>query len=168
MTIVIRAARSEDDTALRDLDLATWSWDVSPAPAPPRTRPFFAPEDDPADVLVAVDGEALAGYVRLGPALPLESSRHVLEVKGLAVGPAHVRRGIGRALIEAAVQEATARRARRLTLRVLGPNVGARALYAACGFVEEGRLHEEFLLAGRYVDDVLMARDLTEAVAGRG
>jgi RimJ/RimL family protein N-acetyltransferase len=65
------------------------------------------------------------------------------------------------ALVDAAVREARARGARRLTLRVLGPNMAARGLYEAAGFVVEGVLPEEFLLDGRYVDDVLMALDLT-------
>ncbi|MYW00343.1 GNAT family protein, partial [Streptomyces sp. SID3343] len=53
------------------------------------------------------------------------------------------------------------RGARRITLRVLGGNASARALYRSCGFVIEGVLEGEFLIAGRYVDDVLMALDVT-------
>ena len=59
-----------------------------------------------------------------------------------------------------AVAEATRRGARKLGLRVLGGNAGARALYTACGFVVEGVLLDEFRLGGRFVDDVLMARPL--------
>jgi ribosomal protein S18 acetylase RimI-like enzyme len=160
VTPLIRPATAADDAVLRGLDAATWSWDVSPAPAPPPGRPFFGEGDDPADVLVAVVGGAVAGYVKLGPSLPLASNRHVLEVKGLAVDPADQGSGLGRALLEAAAVEAAARGARRLTLRVLGPNAAARALYGRCGFVVEGVLRGEFLLDGRYVDDVLMAREL--------
>ena len=58
------------------------------------------------------------------------------------------------------MREAASRGARRLTLRVLGPNAVARGLYEACGFTVEGVLREEFLLDGRYVDDVLMALEL--------
>jgi RimJ/RimL family protein N-acetyltransferase len=36
----------------------------------------------------------------------------------------------------------------------------ARRLYARCGFVEEGVLRDEFVLDGRFVDDVFMARFL--------
>ena len=112
-------------------------------------------------MLVADLGTGIVGYVMLGAALPLESSRHVLEIQGLAVDPAHARRGIGRLLLMAAVKEATTRGARRLTLRVLGSNKAARALYEGCGFRVEGVLPEEFLLGGRYVDDVLMGLSLT-------
>jgi len=47
---------------------------------------------------------------------------------------------------------------------VLGHNVGARRLYERCGFVPEGVLRGEFLLEGRYVDDVLVACDLVAPV----
>ena len=85
------------------------------------------------------------------------SHAHVLMVAGLGVDPEAQGRGVGRALVEAAVAEARARGARKLTLRVLGGNVTARRLYERCGFVVEGVLAREFLLDGEYADDVFMA-----------
>jgi ribosomal protein S18 acetylase RimI-like enzyme len=161
--VTIRPASEHDDAALRALDRATWSSDVTPAPQRPPEMPFFGPEVTPQDVLVAVVDDAVAGYVMLVPAHRIESGRHVLSIGGLAVDPGRHRQGLGRLLISAAAREATARGARRLTLRVLGPNARARALYESCGFEVEGRLRGEFLLDGRYVDDVLMALDLDPA-----
>lgn len=43
---------------------------------------------------------------------------------------------------------------------MLGHNTPARKLYEAEGFAVEGVLPEEFLLDGKYVDDVLMGRAL--------
>jgi ribosomal protein S18 acetylase RimI-like enzyme len=160
--VTIRAATEDDDPALAALDQLTWSWQSSPAPAPPPGTRFFDPgAGRPEDVLVAESGGAVVGYVHLGPPTPVPSNRHVLMVRGLAVDPARRGEGIARRLVDAAVREARARRARRITLRVLAPNAAARGLYEAAGFVVEGVLREEFLLDGRYVDDVLMARDLT-------
>ena len=99
--------------------------------------------------------------MKLGQALPIAASRHVLEIKGLSVSVAHRRRGVGRALVLAAIAAAREAGALRLTLRVLSHNTDARSLYAACGFEVEGVLRGYFLLDGRYVDDVLMALDLT-------
>jgi ribosomal protein S18 acetylase RimI-like enzyme len=158
---VIRPATADDDAALRALDAATWAWWVTPGPDRPPGKPFFGVGEVPADVLVAEEGGEIVGYVALGPPTRLESNRHVMGVRGLAVAPDHQSRGIGRTLLEAAAAEAGARGARRLRLRVLSANTGARALYESCGFVVEGVLRDEFLLDGRYVDDVLMARDLT-------
>jgi ribosomal protein S18 acetylase RimI-like enzyme len=160
MGVTIRPASEQDGDALRALDQATWSWDVSPAPPPPPEKRFFSKESGPDNVLVAMTDGVVAGYVKLARALPLESNRHVLEVMGIAVDPAQQRRGVGRLLIAAAAREASARGARRLRLRVLGPNTAARAFYESCGFKVEGVLRAEFLLDGRYVDDVLMALDL--------
>ncbi len=97
----------------------------------------------------------------LGPWLELESSRHVLEVKGLAVDPGRRREGIGALLLDAAVARAREEGRRRLVLRVLSTNEGARRLYEAGGFELEGTLRAAFLIDGAYVDDLLMARDLT-------
>jgi ribosomal protein S18 acetylase RimI-like enzyme len=162
MAAAIRLAREDDDRALRALDVASWSPDVTPAAEWAHDRAFFGPDSRPDDVLVAVVDGHVAGYAQLGRALPLDSNSHVLELKGLAVEPAHHRRGIGRLLLDAAVRAAKERGARRLTLRVLAPNAVARALYEAAGFRVEGVLRGEFRLAGRYVDDVLMALDLSE------
>lgn len=152
----VRVAQIEDGTALAALDRATWSPLVSPGPVPPQDRPFFgalAPES----ALVAEEGGAVAGYIVLEPPTPLASNAHVLHVAGLAVDPEHQRRGIARTLLEAGIDRARERGARRVTLRVLAPNTGARALYERCGFVVEGVLRGEFRRDGRDIDDVLMA-----------
>lgn len=158
--VVIRAARAADDAALQRIDAATWSSAVSPAPPPRDARSFF--DATTADeVLVAEFESQVAGYVELGRFYKLEASAHVLELKGLAVDPGQQRRGIGRLLIDAAIDAARRRKARRIVLRVLESNPTARRLYEKCGFEVEGILHEQFLLNDRYVDDVFMALDLT-------
>jgi len=159
---VVRPARAGDEQALARLDRATWTTLTSPAPPPPREWSFFNERVEIREVLVALVDDEVVGYVRLGRATPLAASDHVLMIAGLAVDPALQRQGVGRALLEAAEAEARARGARRLTLRVLARNDGARRLYERAGFVVEGVLREEFLLDGDYVDDVLMALDLTE------
>ena len=62
------------------------------------------------------------------------------------------------------MQECSRLGARKVTLRVLGHNVGARRLYERCGFLPEGVLWGEFLLEDRLVDDVLMARHLAAQI----
>ena len=113
-----------------------------------------------ADVLVAEHDGVVAGYVRLGEGFGIPAHRHVVVIDGLAVDPDRQRLGIARQLVEAAVAEARRRGARKVTLRVLGPNTGARRVYERCGFVVEGVLRGEFHVDGVDVDDVLMARPL--------
>lgn len=136
--IEVRRAEPEDDAVLAGIDDATWSATVSPAPVPPPGRSFFGDHTGPEDVLVAVLDGVVVGYVAVGNTIPLATHAHVLELRGLAVNPSAARRGIGRRLVEAAVGEAVERGARKVTLRVLGSNAGARRLYAACGFAVEG------------------------------
>jgi ribosomal protein S18 acetylase RimI-like enzyme len=160
--VTVRPARPEDERALRDIDEATWTADVSPAPRPPAGTALFGERIRPADVLVAEIDGVVAGYAVVSRSTMLASNAHVLEIRGLAVGPGHQGRGAGRRLVEASVESARARGARKLSLRVLGFNTRARQLYESCGFHVEGILRAEFCLAGRYVDDVLMARDLNQ------
>jgi ribosomal protein S18 acetylase RimI-like enzyme len=142
------------------IDRATWTTATSPSPSPADGAPFFGARTAPGDVLVAEVEGAVAGYISIRPATELQASSHVQHVTGLAVDPALQGRGVGRSLVEAAVAEAGRRGARRLTLRVLGPNTAARRLYESCGFVVEGVLRGEFHLDGEDIDDILMARTL--------
>ncbi|HUC17718.1 MAG TPA: GNAT family N-acetyltransferase [Acetobacteraceae bacterium] len=61
------------------------------------------------------------------------------EVLTLAVAVAAQRRGLGRALLAAAMARAQAKGARRILLEVSERNETARALYGAAGFAEIGR-----------------------------
>jgi RimJ/RimL family protein N-acetyltransferase len=154
---VIRPATPDDEPALRRLDRDNWSTLHSPAPLPPGDRPF-----ETAGVLVAELQDGIAGYVKLGPVLAIKANEHVLEIKGLTVDARHRGHGMGKALMHAAIRQAREAGARKLTLRVLGHNPHARAVYEACGFQVEGVLRDFFLLDGRYVDDVLMSLALTD------
>ncbi|MFD0025121.1 GNAT family N-acetyltransferase [Streptomyces sp. NPDC058382] len=162
----LRPSALSDGTALGELDRATWSTlhAVQPRPQPPYP-PFFDDRHRPEDFLVAEAtdraGEpSLAGYIRLVPPTPLACNAHVRQIQGLAVADWARGRGIARDLLRAAMTVARSQGANRMTLRVLGHNEPARALYASEGFAVEGVLPGEFFLGGRYVDDVLMGRPL--------
>ncbi|WP_328539177.1 GNAT family N-acetyltransferase [Streptomyces sp. NBC_00344] len=159
----VRVAVLADGEALAALDRETWSTlhAVQPRPRPPYP-PFFDGGSAPGDHLVAELDGVLAGYIRLVPATPLICNAHVRQIQGLAVALPARGRGVGRALLRGALAEAGRQGATRITLRVLGHNTPARALYASEGFAVEGVLPGEFRLAGRYVDDVLMGRSLTD------
>ncbi|MFE1247964.1 GNAT family N-acetyltransferase [Streptomyces sp. NPDC058735] len=158
--VTIRAARSADDEALALIDRLTWSTRHAVMPRPAPDEPFFDARHLPEDHLVAESGGVLLGYVRLVPPTGLAVNEHVRQIQGLAVLDTARGKGVGRALVRAAVDAARREGARRITLRVLAHNTPARELYASEGFAVEGVLPEEFLLDGAYVDDVLMGRFL--------
>ena len=111
--ITIRTATLEDEPALAAIHLATWTSDVSPWPTPTPGSPFFDPSMSVEDILVAVDGDGLVvGYVVLEQSDP-PSRRHVIDIGGLAVEPRRQRTGAGRALVQAAIEAARERGARK-------------------------------------------------------
>ncbi|MBB4884648.1 GNAT family N-acetyltransferase [Streptomyces netropsis] len=175
---VIRPATHADDEVLAELDRRAWSplHAVKPRPRAPY-EPFFDARHPPEHLLVAeaaeteegaageggraaATGPRLVGYIRLAPATRLVCNAHVRQIQGLVVDDRFRGRGVARAMLRAACAEARRQGALRVTLRVLGHNAPARALYASEGFAVEGVLPGEFLLDGAYVDDVLMGRTL--------
>jgi ribosomal protein S18 acetylase RimI-like enzyme len=157
--LTIRKATDADGDRLVEIDRRTWAPHVSPAPEPPPAGTLFWSErNNPDDVFVAESNTGIVGYVKIAHPTPFPSTDHVWHVTGLAVDPSAQGGGVGRTLMEAAVEEARSRGARRLTLRVFGPNERARRLYERLGFEVEGVLRSEFRVGeNEYVDDYMMA-----------
>lgn len=161
----VRVAVRDDGAQLAELDRRSWSplHDVHPHPAPPG-KPFFDETHLPVQYLVAELDEpavpGVVGFIRVVQPFGLETTAHVREIQGLLVDKRARRRGVAQALLEAACERAHEEGARRVRLHVLGHNTPARRMYEAAGFSVEGVLPEQFLLDGRYVDDVLMGRRL--------
>jgi ribosomal protein S18 acetylase RimI-like enzyme len=76
----------------------------------------------------------------------------------MGVHPSFQRKGIGSKLLAFMENWAKEQGIKKLSLRVLATNPGEFALYKANGFKEEGRLVGEFLLDGKFVDDILMCK----------
>jgi RimJ/RimL family protein N-acetyltransferase len=108
-----------------------------------------------AAVYVAEDGEHIVGRLSLARD-PHPASAHVADL-GLMVAASHRRRGIGRALLEAAAQWARTSGVRKLELHVLPHNAAAIALYEDFGFRREGVRTGHYHVHGRDLDAILMA-----------
>jgi [ribosomal protein S18]-alanine N-acetyltransferase len=91
--------------------------------------------------LVAFEGDEVVGYAGLSVGA---GEAHVLTV---AVVPSRRRRGHGRRLVSALLQEAVARGATAVTLEVRASDVSAQQLYRRAGFVAAG------VRPGYYQDD---------------
>jgi ribosomal protein S18 acetylase RimI-like enzyme len=81
--------------------------------------------------LVAWEGSEPLGHAHLELGDPPE-------LQDVAVRPEHRRRGVARALTDAAEREARARGVERLRVTVSIDNAAAQALYRACGYVDTG------------------------------
>jgi RimJ/RimL family protein N-acetyltransferase len=108
-----------------------------------------------AAVFVAEDGDRIVGRLSLSrDAHP--ASRHVADL-GLMVAVSHRRRGVGTAMLEAAVAWAGEAGIRKLELHVFPWNEPALALYETFGFVREGYRKRHYERGGELVDAILMA-----------
>jgi ribosomal protein S18 acetylase RimI-like enzyme len=66
-------------------------------------------------------------------------------------------RGVGRALLEAAIERSRAQGLHKLCLEVFAANAAALALYRRCGFAEEGRRVKQYRRAsGELWDSIVM------------
>jgi RimJ/RimL family protein N-acetyltransferase len=108
-----------------------------------------------AAVFVAESGGEIVGRLSLArdshPASP-----HVADL-GLMVAAGHRRQGIGRALLERAVEWARDQGIEKLELHVFPYNEPAIRLYEQFGFEREGLRRGHYRRGGELVDAVLMA-----------
>jgi RimJ/RimL family protein N-acetyltransferase len=161
--VIIRRAEPGDAQGLADLGDAVGSepegWLVT-------TNGWRSPADERrylrairryahAAVFVAEDEGEIVGRLSIArdqhPA-----SRHVADL-GLIVAATHRRRGIGTALLNAAVEWARASDVLKLELHVFPWNEGAIILYERFGFEREGYRHAHYRRGEEYVDAILMA-----------
>lgn len=127
MSLEIRLARASDVDALLAIEHAAFAGDRLS-----RRSLRQLVEARSAIVLVAVSGDAVAGYCLL----LLRSGSRIARLYSIAVAPG--RKGIGRPLLERAEGAARARGAGELRLEVRADNARAVALYERCGYVAFG------------------------------
>ena len=85
---------------------------------------------------------------------------HIGHVVAMMVRDPAQRQGIGRALLDAMIDEAGGARLEILTLTVTDGNSNAVSLYERAGFARFGTLHKAIKLGDRYHDKIHMAKHL--------
>lgn len=95
--------------------------------------------NDDSVVFLAIDSRSGAGlgFVQLYPSFSSIAARRVWILNDLFVAPKARRRGIGRALLNAARDHGVFTGAKRLILSTAATNREARALYVSCGYKQE-------------------------------
>jgi putative acetyltransferase len=109
---------------------------------------------DAAVFVAEIEGEIVGRLSLSRDAHP--ASRHVADL-GLMVDARFRRRGVGRALLEAAVSWARRNDVSKLELHVFPWNTAAIALYESFGFEREGYRKGHYLRTDGYADAILMA-----------
>lgn len=139
--LVIRPATPADRTGF--LDAALRAWLDAYEELLPREQVEAAPamlerafEKRGAELVLAVLNGVVVGFYSLGSASDPGERNYLWHVY---VDPRAQRRGVGRALTEAALVELAARGETKAWLDVLSGNAKARAFYRALGWEEVGR-----------------------------
>jgi len=113
--------------------------------------------------LVATDGGTLLGYAYASVYRARPGYRYTVE-DSVYVSPAVIGRGIGRQLMTRLI-DACEHRGYRQMLAVIGDsaNTASIQLHRACGFIHSGTLRSVGLKFGRWIDSVIMQRELGES-----
>ena len=107
-------------------------------------------------VFGAFSEDELVGVCGLGRE-PSLKQRHAGFIRSMYVAPSFRRRGIGRQLLQAAFDRATAwPDVEQLTLAVTAINTVAVALYERAGFVPYGRAPRSLRIGAEYLDEIHM------------
>ncbi|SDY68059.1 phosphinothricin acetyltransferase [Micromonospora pattaloongensis] len=115
-------------------------------------------------LLIADDGE-VAGYAYAAPWRPKPAYRHTVE-DSIYLAPGHTGKGLGRALLAALLDRCGAAGARQVIAVITDSgDPGSLTLHRRLGFVDAGRLTAVGFKHGRWIDTLLLQRDLTDATA---
>jgi ribosomal protein S18 acetylase RimI-like enzyme len=146
MGVSVRYARPDDRAFITALGESSSAETLSPLrPAPPHAtalafRKLLAYCDErPANVMLIgeLDGRRAGMSIIMFDLLDEVTQREQAFVAYMAVAPEHRRRGVARALLEAAEEEARRRGLSHISLMVTEASAPARALYAQAGFSDE-------------------------------
>ena len=111
-----------------------------------------------AAVFVAEAPEGIVGRLSLARD-PHPASPHVADL-GLMVSASHRRRGVGRVLLERAVEWARESGVTKLELHVFPHNEPAIRLYERFGFEREGLRRRHYVRDGEQLDAIVMALEV--------
>ena len=126
------------------------------------TRRFEALMDGRFPYFVAVLEGRVAGYAYAGPYRPRPAYRFTVE-NSVYLQPAIHRRGIGQQLLQRLIAECEASGFRQM-IAVIGDSANAASIgvHARCGFEMIGTHPNVGLKFGRWLDTVMMQRELGE------
>jgi len=150
---VVRQARPADGRAQAKLFAAVAAERDGIATEPPvdidKRAALFARGAD-ASIVAVADGRIIGD-------IHVEASRHGFGEFGMLVARDWRGRGVGTALVRAAIELARSQGLHKLCLEVFPHNAAGVALYAKCGFVEEGRRIKQYRRAnGELWDSIVM------------
>ena len=166
MTLSIRPAKNTDIPAITRIyahavEHGTASFELKPPDEREMARRLADLMAKGFPYLVAESGGTLSGYAYCGPYRARPAYRHTVENSVYVAHDMH-RRGVGRVLL-AALIEASAATGFRQMIAVIGDSpkqAASISLHEAAGFRHVGILQDVGFKHGRWLDSVLMQREL--------
>lgn len=168
MPLIIRDATLEDaEDILAIYNFAaintTAVWTDGPADLDSRRDWIRARQEAGYPVLVAMKGRDVIGFASFGDFRPFPGYRHTVE-NSVYVDGRHHRAGIGRSLVAALIQRATALNKHAMIAGIEARNAASIGLHASLGFIEVARMPEVGCKFGRWLDLVFMQKQLASDV----
>jgi phosphinothricin acetyltransferase len=164
MPLVVRDATLEDaEDILAIYNYAavhtTAVWTDGPADLASRRAWMSARQEAGYPVLVAMKGRDVVGFASFGDFRPFPGYRHTVE-NSIYVDQRLHRAGIGRSLMIALIERATLLNKHIMVAAIEGSNSASIALHESFGFAEVGRMPEVGCKFGRWLDMVLLQKQL--------
>jgi L-amino acid N-acyltransferase YncA len=143
----------------------TATFELVPPDRAEMTRRYRALMDGGYPYFVAVLDSRVAGYAYAGAYRPRPAYRFTVE-NSIYLDPSFHRRGIGMALLQRLIVECEARGFRQM-IAVIGDsaNAGSIGVHTKCGFRMIGTHPNVGLKFGRWLDTVMVQRDLGEGAS---
>jgi L-amino acid N-acyltransferase YncA len=168
MSLIVRDATLEDaEDILAIYNYAaintTAVWTDGPADLDSRRDWIRARQQAGYPVLVAMKGRDVVGFASFGDFRPFPGYRHTVE-HSVYVDERHHRAGIGRSLVTALIERATTLNKHAMIAGIDAANTGSIGLHASLGFIEVARMPEVGCKFGRWLDLVLMQKQLASDV----
>ncbi|WP_082905663.1 GNAT family N-acetyltransferase [Bradyrhizobium centrolobii] len=168
MSLIVRDATLQDaEDILAIYNFAalntTAVWTDGPADLTSRRDWISTRQQAGYPVLVAMKGRDVVGFASFGDFRPWPGYRHTVE-NSVYVDERHHRSGIGRSLVAALIERATALNKHTMIAGIEAANAASIALHASLGFAEVARMPEVGCKFGRWLDLVFMQRQLATQV----
>ena len=171
MAITLKKCGSEDLADLQAIGIETFTDTFAAHNTPEGLQAYLDKAYDPEKLKEELstagstfyflyDGEELAGYMKFNvdAALTEEMGADSLEVERIYIRPAFKRRGLGKYLIDKAIEIARAQGKQLIWLGVWEHNVNAIAFYEKMGFVRTGS--HSFFMGEDEQTDFIMTKKL--------
>lgn len=167
--VIIRDGRADDIPVITTIYAdavrhGTASWELEPPSPGEMLRRFESLVADGYPYLVAIRGEDILGYAYAGAYRPRPAYRSTVE-DSIYLARQAQRMGLGRALLAALIAACEARGFRQM-IAVIGDGTGAsaasRRLHEQAGFHLVGVARSVGYKHGRWLDQMLMQKDLGE------